>query len=566
MRKILFFVMLIASSCSGLKEGASNSAVESKYGKMGEYDEALFSAITELSLGNDEKAYGFFQKCIELIPEESVAYYEIARLDIKKNNIDLSISNASRAVSIEPNNEWYHLVLGEGYEKNADYKSAISSYEKVVSLKPRIREYHKRIIKVNKLANNLPGVIKQLEVMEKEFGVSEEVNMEKYEVFMRMDKDDDAKKELFKLIENFPTEIRYRGILAEHYSSKGDMENALIQYEKVKEMDPENGLLHWQLSHHYSAIGKDDLAFEELKAAFESTEINVGRKSEVISSFLKKDQSNFKIKQQITTLLGILDRVHPNEGTAKKVYGDYLLQEGNFEEALAKYRRASELDNSSQSLWMTIVKLDYTLGEGIFLTQDAIKSAELFPVQPVFYLYQGMGNITIGKFDQAKTALSVGIEYVVNNDELKGLFYHQLARVAEKKGVRQEADDNFEKAFLKAPLNSDIKNGHNLLLINREITNSSIAQKVDDLLNTDINNPDFLYAKAMLLFKKNDNKGSLALFDEIVKIQGGAKTIIIESYGDVLKADNRLNEAKEMWQKVFDKTGSLLVKMKIDGQ
>ena len=53
---------------------------------------------------------------------------------------------------------------------------------------------------------------------------------------------DEAEKELLKLIEAYPDEVRFYGLLAEMYSSGNQDEKAIETYEKLFELDPNNAL------------------------------------------------------------------------------------------------------------------------------------------------------------------------------------------------------------------------------------------------------------------------------------------------------------------------------------
>jgi len=67
------------------------------------------------------------------------------------------------------------------------------------------------------------------------------------------------------------------------------------------------------------------------------------------------------------------------------------------------------------------------------------EALELFPEQPFLYKMNGLALNKLGKYNEAITVLSIGIDFVVDNSAMEADFYEQLAISHEKLGNKSEA-------------------------------------------------------------------------------------------------------------------------------
>jgi len=554
MRNFVYLLLLgiILTSCEGLKKTSSEEVKGSKAIEISPFDDKLFSAMTQKSLGNLDKAYSLFQQCVELDNTQTLPYYEMARLDIKKNNIDLAISNAQIAVEKNKTNEWYQTVLADAYEKKANYKNAITHYKKAVEINSSNRSYYTKIIENYKKMMDLDGAIDYMNVMENKFGVSEKLSFQKYDILLSKGKNQDAEKELKKLIDHFPNEVRYRGMLAEYYGGRNEIEKALNQYEVMRKMDPENGLLHWQLAHHYSSIGQNKKAFDEFIIAFNSLDIRKEQKIEITLGYLEAS-----MMEDAEVLINVLKNVYPQSSEVNVLAGDLSMGQNDFSGALVSYRNALASNKSDQNLWIKTMKLEYTLGEGKLLDIDGTMATNLFPSQPICYLYKALGKNMVGNYKDAKSTLFIGKEFIIDNQLLMGLFLQQLGTVAHNIGDDQKAAEYFEKAIAKAPKDPQVNGSYLLYLLDKGQLNS-VETKLDDSVE-----PIFIHVKAQLFSLQNKFQKSTKLFEELFNSNSGQNALLMEHFGDLLLKKGNKNEAIKIWQKVYDKTGNPRINNKI---
>lgn len=70
---------------------------------------------------------------------------------------------------------------------------------------------------------------------------------------------------------------------------------------------------------------------------------------------------------------------------------------------------------------------------------DSKEALELFPEQPFLYKMNGLALNKLGKYNEAIAVLSIGIDFVIDNNAMEADFYEQLSISHEKLGNKSEA-------------------------------------------------------------------------------------------------------------------------------
>ena len=72
------------------------------------------------------------------------------------------------------------------------------------------------------------------------------------------------------------------------------------------------------------------------------------------------------------------------------------------------------------------------------LYRDSKEGLELFPTQPFLYQMNGLALNKLMKYNEAIAVLSIGIDFVIDNNEMEATFYDQLS--IGYKGLKNESD------------------------------------------------------------------------------------------------------------------------------
>ena len=127
-------------------------------------------------------------------------------------------------------------------------------------------------------AEKYDEAIEAYDRLEQEVGLNEQISVAKEQLYVSAGKIKEAFAEIHKLIDSNPKETKYYGLLADLYLNQDDKENALKYYNKILEMEPGNGFVHFSLASYYRETGDDAKAFEHTKKAFASDDIDLDTK------------------------------------------------------------------------------------------------------------------------------------------------------------------------------------------------------------------------------------------------------------------------------------------------
>jgi len=84
--------------------------------------------------------------------------------------------------------------------------------------------------------------------------------------------------ELQKLIDSNPKEPRYYGLMADFYLNEKDDVNALKYYNKILEIDPDNGFVLFSLTSYYRQKEDKAKAWEYVRKGFLNKSVEVDTK------------------------------------------------------------------------------------------------------------------------------------------------------------------------------------------------------------------------------------------------------------------------------------------------
>ena len=95
------------------------------------------------------------------------------------------------------------------------------------------------------------------------------------------------------------------------------------------------------------------------------------------------------------------------------------------------------------------------LANGLFelLRADSKDGLDLFPAQPFLYKMNGIALNKLGKYNEAISVLTIGIDFVIDNNIMEANFYDQLSISFEGLGKKNEALKYKEKAKQLRQLN-----------------------------------------------------------------------------------------------------------------
>lgn len=521
------------------------------------FQEKFFAAQLHKSKGEVEKAYALFMECAEIEPNEPSVHFELARIEVFDHlDPQAALPQINKSIEISPNNEWYHRLRAEVYMSLAKYDLAAKEFAKVYELNPAdenaLYDQATALLYINKYEE----AIKVYDELEKNVGVYEELSFRKHELYMQQNKVDQAGKELVKLAEAFPTEARYWGIVAQFYQSVGEKAKSKEALDKMVSIDPDNGLVHYQLSEYYAAEGDDERSFQEIKEAFKTTDLSIDEKIMVMMKFYQLTENNPAYMPKAYELLDILTAVNKSEAKAFSIKGDFLYRDARDNEAADAFIQALKLDESKSAIWEQALHILYTTNRTEELIEYGKRAIELYPNNPLFYLYLGSGYERKEEYDEAIFNWNIGKELVFDNGPLMGQFYSSLGAAYNTKKDFVKSDEAYEKAIKLLPFDLYVMNNYAYYLSLRKAKLDKAAELSKRTVDAEPNNPSFLDTYGWVLYQQEKYDQALIWIRKAIENDRNPGGEVLEHLGDTLFKLGRKDEAIDQWKAAQQKGGA----------
>ena len=121
-------------------------------------------------------------------------------------------------------------------------------------------------------------------------GMNEAISMQKYKLYVQLEKPEEAFKEIEKLAAKYPMEARYQIVLGDLHLENGEMDKALACYQKANEIDPTDPYYIVSMANYYEAKGDKEAAEQQIRSALVNEKLDVETKVNILSRYILKLQ------------------------------------------------------------------------------------------------------------------------------------------------------------------------------------------------------------------------------------------------------------------------------------
>lgn len=517
------------------------------------FDRAFFKGMKEKMQGNLDEADLSFREAIILDKENANVYYQIAEINYVKKNIKEAVRFGQMAVQLNPKNIWYNNLLADLYKTNRNYEKSAELYIQMYeNLKPELNYLYEAATNYF-YENKFNKSIKTLDKIEKLIGPKEEVIIKKEQIYLQSNKINKAISEVERLIKLYP-DVKYKGMLADLYLSKKKEQKALAIYNEILKQDSTNGYASIALSDYYGAKKNSSLAYKYLKTAIASNDMEVKYKIQILIPFVSPQASKEQHLQGYE-LVNIFKQANKAEATGFMLNGDLYMQDKLYAQAHEEYLSATKIDATNYMVWQQILFCDQELNDNEKLLVDCENAISLFPTEPLFYNFKSITNFQQKNYEIALNSALAGLEYVVENDELKIQFLSIAGDAAHKLKKNNLVDSIYEQALLLDPKNAYALNNYAYFLSLRK----EKLDKADSMsylsLQIEPNSASYLDTYGWILYQKKEFQKAKNYIEQSLTISPNSGEVL-EHYGDILYQLGEKTEAIKYWNKALENNSS----------
>ncbi len=504
------------------------------------------------------KALLYYQRTLEISPENATVHYKIAEVLAQSNKQEdllkasISIENA---LKLEKKNKYFYLMAANIYNSMTAFDKAAAVYETMIKEVKGSEEYLYELAAVYQYANKFEEAIKVYNRAESQLGINEVSSLQKLRLYLELGKTKEGIAEGEKLINAFPDEERLVMAFVETISQKGMRPEAIRYLEKFIAGHTDSGNSKMLLAGLYRDGNQEEKARPLLLALFDDPSIELGSKLIVLGAYnTELNQSKMKGNSDpdkeafALKLFEKLEKTNPSDPNVHILGGDLYLSTGKNSKAQSEYLKAIETGEVNFEVWENLLYLEIQLEQFDNVIKHSDQALEMFPNQGMIHYFNGIAHLHKRHYQEAIVSLDQAKKLSSSNSKLLGELNSLLGDAYNAVKAYDKSDRAYDEALTLDPNNAVVLNNYSYYLSLRK-TNLEKAEKMSSLLiKNNPDNPTYLDTHAWVLYSRQKYKEARKVIERAIST-GNANATHFEHYGDILFQLGDVTGAVQQWEK-----------------
>ena len=515
-----------------------------------EVQRAFFQGKKHVLKGDLDEAYASFQNCAEAEPKVGAFHYEMGKIEYELGRFESAVNHLNEAIDLEPQNDWYHYYRGVSNVALELYDDGWADLMAWVMERPGDIEALDLCAELFVNAGEYWHAYNAYSFYEDEIAKDLEVRVKRLFLILAVSNDKRSTLNFINdAIKDFPEEPLFVFEKGSQFAVDGNLEKALFIYEGLAKSHPD-------FLDTYLALAKCHLSLEDgvdvspmLIKAFKSEDIDPAEKLNILYYC--------ETEEEIDELLDLALNAHPEDVRLHHFKGMRDVQFARFEDAVKSYETALEIKVGSLEIRDEYLYLLYHLKDWEKLVEEAEKAVVMFPLEPLFNQYKGIGYEELGDHKNAAKAFKAGLAVIYDMPELGSSLASSLAMSYRELGEYEKSYDAYEESLAYMPDPYVMNNYAFFLATDRKMLNRALELSTEANV-TILNEPNFLDTQALILNLLDRNDEALELIQkaqELIAQKGIADAVYLEREGDILWDLERFEEARVKWSEAVEAGG-----------
>ena len=522
--------------------------------------EKFHLAVREMRSKNYTEAKELFNEYLQAKPNDDAAYFALGEISRRQNLNSEALKHYLKAQKIDPDNIHYTQEIAFLQFEKAQFDEAVVNFEKLTNHEPRQVEWLYAYGQTLLYTGDYEKALDVFNKLQDQMGPVPEITMIKIDLLKELKQDKKIEAELLLLKKAYPQDLEILKNVIGYYEEQNQKEKAIALIKELVDSEPENGVAHFILAKDYFEKGEVDSYLKSLKIVAESPEIKVEDKLILSKPVFTLDPS---YDEEVYGFSSKLAETHPDNPKALILNAEILNNLGRTREALAEYRKATDINETEYRLWTSVLAYESAHKDFKALYEDAQKAIEFFPSLPFVYFSAAEGAMHLEKYDEALEFLEMGEMYIIDDPSHEARFAMRYGEVFFRQNKPEKGIKAFETALSKegSPL-INLSFAYHLAYSKTELAKAlNIAEK---LFDKEPKTSKTYSVLAYVYFQKEEYQKTIKLLQKGVE-EVSYKAELYDLLGDAyFKADN-LEEAKKYWLKAKEsESRNSVIKRKIE--
>ena len=526
-------------------------------GKIKPYDTATYNyvfveGVKQKLMGNGGEALKFLESSIRINPESDAAYFQMAQILIAAGDIKNGKKYALKAHSLDKDNFWYLMMLAGTYYDMKNLDSATIFYEKAASIFPEKSGLQVTLANLYSENRKFDKALKIFEDLDIKYGVNKSSSAGSVKNLMWAGKWDEALKKALILVEEYPDEIVFRGLLAEIYRGKGMRDKAEIVYTELIERNPGNPEVQLALCDFLI----EEKKYDDLLLLLNTVAINDKVKREdKISLFAMLIENNELIKNsgdKILFSLMVFEATYPDDDIILLLRPELLIAQTRYYDAAARLEDVIKKRPDNYYAWEKLLLVYLQAGDYKNLEIRGEECATKFNRSYIAKLLYATAAIENKKYDIALEELRKADILAGADDEMLLQVLSLRADAYYRMKEYDKAFQTFDEALGKNNDDLTLLNNYAYYLAERDIKLKEAEEMAKRVIEKESKNSTFLDTYAWVLYKRGKYKDAARVMETIISDNKNNDAEFFEHYGYILRKRKNCTEAIINWEKALE--------------
>lgn len=446
LRNILIFAVMLSSAptvvFAQIPEGNSllDTINKDDLGNVSDdFQDLFFQALTQKAIENYDRAAQLLEQSLAAGKDLPVIHYELGTNYKHLEDYEQAEKHLLLALKGRPDDRYIVQDLLTVYYENHAYEKGIELAKKWRATES---DFTKNLAEFYFFNHDYIQALRTLDQWEETKGFSQESQSFRNKIVTEARDKSKVRDYLILKKTEQPENIQNYVDLILLYQDQRQEEKAFEVAKELKEREPGAVQAGIGLYPTYLINGKDDQAVTLMKEIIRAETISNDLKVKTINDFRKLVDKKPQFEGDLLEALG--EEIAEGKRSNRQLAEHYQGKDDT--KSMAYYERALAENPNDYSLIRQVLTLRITgkkYGEALDLAE---KSLAIYPTQAVLYLFKGEVENKLGKYKDAEESLLSGIDFVIDDPEMRANFYLQLSETYKGMGKKEAADDYYKKA------------------------------------------------------------------------------------------------------------------------
>jgi Tfp pilus assembly protein PilF len=452
----------------------------------------------------------------------------IAGIYYQSNNLDSAIIYYDKAVKLYPEKESLQLALANLYSEKGEF------------------------IKANSIFDQL----------DKKFGVNELSTLAAIKNLIAEKNYVDALVKIKLLLEKYPDELLYNGLLAEIYKGQGNNLKASEVYEMLIEKNPDDPQTQLSLCDFFLNEHNYEQLFILLHTVILNDKVERQDKISLIAQLIDDQEIIMNFSNNLMISLMVLEANYKDDDIVPLLRPELLIKQEKLSEAAILIEDIIKIKPNNYYAWEKLLFVYLQMKDYNNLMIKGKECSTRFNRSFIAKVLYANGALESGEYTIALEELKKAEILAGDNKELINQVYTIRADVYYRMKDYNKAFEIFEEALKMNAEDLTVINNYAYYLAeqNRNLKEAEIMAK--KVIEKEKGNTTFLDTYGWVLYKRGKLKEAAKVMEAIINSREEPDAEWFEHYGYILKKQKKCSEAIKKWEIAIklDSTKTNLIK------